>query len=93
MAPFGTGYRVASSSCDASLGGGSFINGSSFDRDNVLLFYVGASRARIKLEITAVLSDEDCKDILSSVLNYQGKIRRAKKDLAGALNAIGSLNS
>ena len=51
------------------------------------------SRARIKLEITAVLSDEDCKDILSSVLNYQGKIRRAKKDLAGALNAIGSLNS
>lgn len=69
------------------------VDKTTFDRDNVLLFYVGASRARIKLEITAVLSDEDCKDILSSVLNYQGKIRRAKKDLAGALNAIGSLNS
>lgn len=41
MAPFGTGYRVASSSCDASLGGGSFINGSSFDRDNVLEYTAG----------------------------------------------------
>ena len=51
------------------------------------------SRARIKLEITAVLSDNECENILKSVLNYQGKVRRAKKDLAGALNTIGSLNT
>ena len=65
------------------------VDKSTFEQENVLIFYVGTSRARIKLEIAAVLSDEDCKDILSSVLNYQGKIRRGKKDLAGALNTIG----
>lgn len=69
------------------------VDKTTFEQDNVLLFYVGTSRARIKLEIVAVLSDDDCKDILSSVLNYQGKVRRAKKDLAGALNAVGSLNT
>ena len=69
------------------------VDKTTFEQDNVLLFYVGTSRARIKLEIVAVLSDDDCKDILSSVLNYQGKVRRAKKDLAGALNAVGSLRN
>lgn len=69
------------------------VDKTTFEQDNVLLFYVGTSRARIKLEITAVLSDDDCKDILLSALNYQGKVRRAKRDLAGALNAIGSLDT
>lgn len=69
------------------------VDKTTFEQDNVLLFYVDTSRARIKLEITAVLSDDDCKEILSSVLNYHGKARRAKKDLAGALNTIGSLDS
>ena len=41
MAPFGTGYRVASSSCGASLGGGSFVDGSSFDWNNVLEYAAG----------------------------------------------------
>lgn len=69
------------------------VDKTTFEQDNVLLFYVGTSRARIKLEITAVLSDDDCKDILLSALNYHGKVRRAKRDLAGALNAIGSLDT
>lgn len=69
------------------------VDKTTFEQDNVLLFYVGTSRARTKLEITAVLSDDDCKDILLSALNYQGKVRRAKRDLAGALNAIGSLDT
>lgn len=64
-----------------------------FEQENVLIFYVGTSRARIRLEVTAILSDDDCKEILTSVLNYQGKIRRAKKDLAGALNATGCLDT
>ncbi len=68
------------------------VDKSTFEKENVLIFYVGTSRARIKLEIVAVLSDDDCKEILTSSLNYQGKIRRAKKDFAGALNAIGSLD-
>ena len=40
----------------------------------------------------AAMSDDDCRAILSESLHYSGKIRRAKKDLASALNAIGSLN-
>ena len=82
----------------------SITNDSARDRDIVDLIwfptgggkteaYVGTSRARIKLEIAAILSDDDCKEILMSILNYRGKIRRAQKDLAGALNAIGSLDS
>lgn len=66
------------------------VDKATFEGDNVLIFYVGTSRARIKLEITAVLSDNECENILKSVLNYQGKVRRAKKDLAGALNTIGA---
>ena len=69
------------------------VDKATFEQENVLIFYVGTSRARIKLEITAILSDDDCKEILTSVLNYQGKIRRAKKDFAGALNAIGCLET
>ena len=69
------------------------VDKTTFEQGNVLIFYVGTSRARIKLEIAAILSDDDCKEILTSVLNYQGKIRRAKKDFAGALNAIGSLDA
>lgn len=69
------------------------VDKNTFDQENVLLFYVGTSRARTKLEITAILSDDECKEILLSVLNYQGKVRRAKKDFAGALNAIGSLDT
>ena len=68
------------------------VDKTTFEKENVLLFYVGTSRARIKLEIAAILSDDDCKELLTSSLNYQGKIRRAKKDFASALNAIGSLN-
>lgn len=67
------------------------VDKSTFEQDNVLIFYVGTSRARIKLEIAAILSDDDCKEILASTLNYQGKVRRAKKDFAGALNAIGTI--
>lgn len=69
------------------------VDKDTFDQENVLIFYVGTSRARTKLEITAILSDDECKEILLSVLNYQGKVRRAKKDFAGALNAIGSLDT
>ena len=69
------------------------VDKTTFEQGNVVSFYVGTSRARIKLEIAAILSDDDCKEILTSTLNYQGKVRRAKKDFAGALNAVGSLEA
>ena len=68
------------------------VEKNTFEQENIMLFYVGTSRARIKLDIVTMLSDDDCREILSSMLHYHGKVRRAKKDLAGALNTIGSLD-
>lgn len=65
------------------------VDGNTFSADNILLYYVGSSRARIRLEIVSTLSDDDCKDILVNTLNHAGKIKKAKKDLSTALNAIG----
>lgn len=64
-----------------------------FEDENVLIFYVGASRARIKLAITAILTDDDCRNILQNTLNYAGKIRRPKRDLASALNSVGIIST
>ena len=51
-----------------------------------LLFYVGASRARLKLEIVAQLSDEECMQVSADLGKHSA--RRPKKTLATALNAM-----
>ncbi|KAF5045272.1 hypothetical protein DSECCO2_482970 [anaerobic digester metagenome] len=61
-----------------------------FDQENVLLYYVGTSRARLKLDIIAILTDEECINILNDSLHFNGKIKKPKKDLASALNTVGS---
>lgn len=67
------------------------INSDTFNTDNVLLYYVGTSRARIKLEMLTTLSDDDCLAILRGRFGSQAKIKRPKKELASVLNSIGSL--
>ena len=67
------------------------VDGSTFNSKNVLIFYVGTSRARLKLDIITKLSDEDCVDILANNFGYKTKIKKPKKELASALNAIGSI--
>ena len=68
------------------------VDRSAFDPENILLYYVGTSRARIRLDIVANLSDSDCTEILYDTLNVKGKVRRGRKELSAALNAIGVLN-
>lgn len=68
------------------------VDGETFNADNVLLFYVGTSRARIKLDIVTSLDNETCRDILENKLYYQGKIKKPKRDLAKALKALGEIN-
>lgn len=63
------------------------IDKDTFDPENVLRFYVGTSRARLNLEMISILTDEDCKAVLEDKMQYQGKIRKPKRDLATALNA------
>ena len=36
------------------------------------------------------MNDADCSEVLESKLHYTGKIKKAKKDFASSLNAIGS---
>lgn len=67
------------------------VDGNTFNSKNVLVFYVGTSRAKLKLDIITKLSDENCVDILVNNLDYKSKIRKPKKELASALNSIGSV--
>lgn len=62
-----------------------------FNSHNVLLYYVGTSRARLRLEIVTMLSDDACTDILQNRLSVKNKIKNPKRELAGKLNAVGSI--
>jgi len=65
-------------------------NEETYRESNVFVYYVGASRARLRLDVFTTMSDADCSEVLESKLHYSGKIKKAKKDFASALNAIGS---
>lgn len=69
------------------------VDGESFNPDNVLIYYVGTSRARLRLDVIAMLSDEECLDILQNTLKRTGKIRKPRRELASALNAIGTVTN
>ena len=64
------------------------VDGNTFDDERVLLFYVGASRARTCLDILGILSDEDCSDILQKRLKIEGVHKAPKRKLASALNTV-----
>ena len=59
-----------------------------FSGQDVLLYYVGASRARLRLEIIIKMSDTDCEEVLRNKFKVNRRIRHAKRDLASALNAV-----
>ena len=67
------------------------VDGETFNSQNVLIYYVGTSRARLRLDIITELSDDDCTDILKNTLNRTTKIRNPKRELASALNATGRI--
>lgn len=69
------------------------VDGESFNPDNVLIYYVGTSRARLRLDVITMLSDEECLDILQNTLKRTGKIRKPRRELASALNAIGTVTN
>jgi hypothetical protein len=64
------------------------VEKSLFEDDNILLFYVGASRARLNLDIIANLSNDDCKSILNNKLHVKGEIKKPMRQFATALNAL-----
>ena len=57
------------------------------DGQNVLLYYVGTSRARLRLDILTTLDDDACLRVLES-LGKTDRVKRPQRDLARALNAL-----
>lgn len=63
------------------------IDRSTFDNRNVLLFYVGTSRARTRLEMITDMTDDDCRAVLRERMKQPGTGISPKRKLASALNA------
>ena len=57
------------------------------DGQNVLLYYVGASRARLRLDIMTTMDNDGCLRVLES-LGKTDRVKRPQRDLARALNAL-----
>ena len=54
---------------------------------NVLLYYVGTSRARLRLDILTTLDNNACLQVLEK-LGKTDRVKRPQRDLARALNAL-----
>ncbi|MEI7884385.1 MAG: NERD domain-containing protein [Clostridia bacterium] len=64
------------------------VDSETFSEKNVLLYYVGASRARFRLDIFTNLSDAECRKIYASLKPESTSPKKPQKDLATALNSI-----
>lgn len=64
------------------------IDVETFSAENVLRYYVGASRARIRLEMVTTMNDESCCYVLENYIHYTKKIKKPRRELALALNAL-----
>ncbi len=56
------------------------VDDTTFNPKNVQLYYVGTSRARIRLDIVAMLSDDQCNRLLKDCLEIPRKSTKPKKD-------------
>ena len=68
------------------------VDDTTFNPKNVLLYYVGTSRARIRLDIVAILNDSQCEKLLDECLMIPKKSGKPKKDLSIALNCSGLIS-
>lgn len=64
------------------------VSEKTFEDDNVLRYYVGASRARLRLAIVTTMDDEACTNVLTNSIHYTKKIKKPMRELADALNAL-----
>lgn len=65
-----------------------YVNRKILSTADNLNFYVGASRARFFLSILCQMSDEDCMATLNELDDVTSMVKRPKKALAAALNAL-----
>lgn len=67
------------------------LDESIFETEKVLLYYVGTSRARLRLEIITTINDEGCLSVLANRLKPNAKVKVPKREFASALYAVGSV--
>lgn len=63
------------------------FTGESRNRQNVMLYYVGASRARLRLDILTTIDDEGCVRVLEK-MGKAKSTKRPKRNFANMLNAL-----
>lgn len=64
------------------------VDEATFGSEAVQRFYVGASRARLRLEIVTTMTDKECESVLLNVVDYKKKIKNAKREMALAFNSM-----
>ena len=64
------------------------VDSDTFTDNNILLYYVGTSRARLWLDIITTMDGEACTDVLQGAFEKRGHIRNPQKELAVAINAV-----
>lgn len=64
------------------------VDEKTFVSEAVQRFYVGASRARLRLEIVTTMTDTECESVLLNVVKYKKKIKNAKREMASAFNSM-----
>jgi superfamily I DNA/RNA helicase len=64
------------------------VDSDTFTDNNILLYYVGTSRARLWLDIITTMDSEACTDVLQGAFEKKGHIRNPQKELAVAINAV-----
>lgn len=66
------------------------VNASTFNKDEVLRFYVGASRAKLGLAIITTLDPDTCLDLLQTHFDYpkDKPVKNPQSELAKNLNAL-----
>ena len=64
------------------------VDEKTFGSEAVQRFYVGASRARLRLEIVTTMTDTECESVILNVVKYKKKIKNAKREMASAFNSM-----
>lgn len=55
------------------------VDADTFADNNILLYYVGTSRARLWLDIITTMDNEACTDVLQDAFEKRGHIREIRK--------------
>lgn len=62
-----------------------------FEGENKMNFYVGTSRAKIRLDIVTEMNEDECLYVLRNDFEVESKIKNPRKSFTSALNALADI--